>query len=67
MQAGIYPYFRAIESEQDTVVVINGRKVLMFGDEELACGEITVRDMATKEQTKVKIGNIVNYLQGEKT
>ena len=31
MQAGIYPYFRAIESEQDTVVVINGKKVLMFG------------------------------------
>lgn len=31
MRAGIYPYFRAIESEQDTVVYINGKKVLMFG------------------------------------
>jgi len=31
MQAGIYPYFRAIESEQDSVVIINGKKVLMFG------------------------------------
>jgi 8-amino-7-oxononanoate synthase len=31
MQAGIYPYFRAIESEQDTVVIIDGKKVLMFG------------------------------------
>jgi len=31
MRAGIYPYFRAIESEQDTVVIINGHKVLMFG------------------------------------
>lgn len=29
--AGIYPYFRAIESEQDTVVKINGQDVLMFG------------------------------------
>ena len=29
--AGIYPYFRKIESEQDTEVVINGKKVLMFG------------------------------------
>jgi 8-amino-7-oxononanoate synthase len=29
--AGIYPYFRAIESDQDTKVVINGKKVLMFG------------------------------------
>ena len=31
MQAGIYPYFREIESEQDTEVIIKGKKVLMFG------------------------------------
>jgi 8-amino-7-oxononanoate synthase len=31
MAAGIYPYFREIESDQDTVVTINGKKVLMFG------------------------------------
>lgn len=31
MQAGIYPYFRTIESDQDTVVTINGKRVLMFG------------------------------------
>ena len=31
MEAGIYPYFRAIESEQGTVVKINGKNVLMFG------------------------------------
>ncbi|CDN31701.1 8-amino-7-oxononanoate synthase [Mucinivorans hirudinis] len=30
-EQGLYPFFRAIESEQDTQVVINGRKVLMFG------------------------------------
>ena len=29
--AGIYPYFRPISSEQDTEVMINGKKVLMFG------------------------------------
>ncbi len=29
--AGIYPYFRAISSEQDTEVIINGQRVLMFG------------------------------------
>lgn len=28
---GIYPYFRAISSEQDTEVVMNGKRVLMFG------------------------------------
>jgi 8-amino-7-oxononanoate synthase len=30
-KAGLYPYFRIIESDQDTVVSINGKKVLMFG------------------------------------
>ena len=29
--AGVYPYFRKIESEQETEVLINGKKVLMFG------------------------------------
>lgn len=29
--AGVYPYFRAISSEQDTEVIMNGKKVLMFG------------------------------------
>lgn len=30
-EQGVYPYFRPIESEQDTVVTINGKQVLMFG------------------------------------
>ncbi len=29
--AGVYPYFRAISSEQDTEVLMHGKKVLMFG------------------------------------
>ena len=28
---GLYPYFRAIESAQDSEVVMSGKKVLMFG------------------------------------
>jgi 8-amino-7-oxononanoate synthase len=28
---GLYPYFRVIESDQDTQVTINNKKVLMFG------------------------------------
>ena len=28
---GVYPYFRPIESDQDTVVTIQGKPVLMFG------------------------------------
>jgi len=30
-QAGLYPYFRVIECGQDTEVVLNGKRVLMFG------------------------------------
>jgi len=30
-EKGIYPYFRPIESAQDTEVIINGKRVLMFG------------------------------------
>ena len=30
-EAGLYPYFREIESDQDTEVIISGKKVLMFG------------------------------------
>jgi 8-amino-7-oxononanoate synthase len=31
MKSGIYPYFRQIQSDQDTEVTINGKKILMFG------------------------------------
>ncbi len=31
MKLGAYPFFRVIESDQDTEVLVNGKKVLMFG------------------------------------
>ncbi len=31
MAKGVYPYFRCIDSEQDTEVIMSGKKVLMFG------------------------------------
>ena len=31
MERGLYPYYKPITSEQDTVVKINGKEVLMFG------------------------------------
>jgi len=31
MEAGVYPYFRQIDSHQDTEVMMDGHKVLMFG------------------------------------
>lgn len=44
--AGIYPYFRAISSEQDPEVIIDGRKVLMFGSN---CYTGLVNDPRIKE------------------
>lgn len=44
--AGIYPYFRAISSEQDPEVIINGKKVLMFGSN---CYTGLVNDPRIKE------------------
>ena len=31
MAQGVYPYFRTIDSHQDTEVLMDGKKVLMFG------------------------------------
>ncbi|NLB61876.1 MAG: 8-amino-7-oxononanoate synthase, partial [Clostridiales bacterium] len=30
IEAGIYPYFHALESAQDTEVVINGKRTIML-------------------------------------
>ncbi|MDE6134225.1 MAG: pyridoxal phosphate-dependent aminotransferase family protein [Muribaculaceae bacterium] len=43
---GIYPYFRAISSEQDPEVIIDGRRVLMFGSN---CYSGLVNDPRIKE------------------
>lgn len=44
--AGVYPYFRAISSEQDPEVIIDGRRVLMFGSN---CYTGLVNDPRIKE------------------
>ncbi len=44
--AGIYPYFREISSEQDPEVIMNGKKVLMFGSN---CYTGLVNDPRIKE------------------
>ncbi|MDE5901227.1 MAG: pyridoxal phosphate-dependent aminotransferase family protein [Muribaculaceae bacterium] len=44
--AGIYPYFRAIASEQDPEVIIDGKRVLMFGSN---CYSGLVNDPRIKE------------------
>lgn len=44
--AGVYPYFRAIQSEQEPEVIINGKKVMMFGSN---CYSGLVSDPRIKE------------------
>ena len=44
--AGVYPYFREITSEQEPEVMINGKKVLMFGSN---CYTGLVNDPRIKE------------------
>lgn len=44
--AGVYPYFREISSEQEPEVLINGKKVLMFGSN---CYSGLVADPRIKE------------------
>lgn len=46
MAAGVYPYFREISSEQEPEVLIDGKKVLMFGSN---CYSSLVADPRIKE------------------
>lgn len=50
--AGIYPYFRPINSAQDTEVIINGKRVLMFGSNSYLG---LTNDPRIKEATKAAI------------
>ncbi len=52
MAAGIYPYFRAISSEQDPEVVMNGQKVLMFGSN---CYTGLVNDPRIKPRSRLPV------------
>lgn len=57
-ELGIYPYFRAIESEQDTRVLINGKETLMFGSNSYLglTGHPKIREAAIKATEKYGSG-----------
>ncbi|MEW6349805.1 MAG: histidine--tRNA ligase [Thermodesulfobacteriota bacterium] len=57
---------KSLKAQMKVADKLRARKVVMVGEDELARGEVTVRDMATKDQTSVHLDRIVNYLQGEK-
>lgn len=57
---------KSLKSHMRTADRCNARRVIMIGDDELARNEVTVRDMTTKNQTRVRMDELVNFLVGEK-
>lgn len=57
-ESGLYPYFRPIESEQDTEVFINGKKMLMFGSNSYLglTGHEKIKDASVKAILKYGSG-----------
>lgn len=57
-ELGIYPYFRAIESEQDTQVLLDGKETLMFGSNSYLglTGHPKIREAAIKATEKYGTG-----------
>ena len=55
----------SLKSQMKLADKLGCKKVVMLGEDELAKGEATVRNMETKEQFSVRIEDIIRYLQGE--
>lgn len=56
---------QSLKSQMKVADKLFARRVLMIGDDELTRGEVTVRDMVSKEQRAVKMETIAHYLRGE--
>ena len=56
---------KSLKAQMKVADKMGARKVVMLGDDELNRGEVTIRDMETKEQVPVKIDRLVEYLRGE--
>ncbi|MCA1959447.1 MAG: histidine--tRNA ligase [Desulfomonile sp.] len=57
---------KSLKSHMRAADRCGAQRVIMIGEDELARNEATVRDMTTKEQTPVKMDELVNFLLGEK-
>jgi histidyl-tRNA synthetase len=55
----------SLKAQMKVADKVGAAKVIMIGDDELDRQEVTVRDMATKEQFSVQLDNVVNRLQGD--
>lgn len=52
----------SLKAQMKVADKVSARRVIMIGDDELARKELTVRDMNTKQQATVGMGDIVTYL-----
>ena len=53
IEAGVYPYFRVIESQQDPVVMMDGREIVM-------CGSNNYLGLASHPKVKEAAAEAVN-------
>lgn len=58
---------KSLKAQMKTADRCGAKKVIMIGEDELDRQEVTVRDMETKKQARVKMVDVVEYLQGEKS
>lgn len=56
---------QSLKAQMKIADKLSARHVIMIGDDELARGELTIRDMVSKQQQAVKIEHAVAYLRGE--
>ena len=56
---------RSLKAQMKEADRLGSQTVLILGEEELAAGEVTLRDMETGEQTRVKRDQVVSRLNAE--
>jgi histidyl-tRNA synthetase len=57
---------RKMKAQLKSAVRLNASFVVIVGEEELAAGEVTVKTLATGEQTVVKVSELVQYIKAAK-
>jgi histidyl-tRNA synthetase len=57
---------KTLKSQMKAADKSGASTVIMIGDDELDRGEVTMRDMHTKEQVPIKMDKILAHLQGDK-
>lgn len=56
---------RALRASMKYADKLGAQYTVVLGDNEIAAGEVNVKNMATGEQTAVKIDNLAEFLKGE--